>query len=181
MTDNGTQFTSQVFMITWNSVASSTGVHPYTDPGSGNIERFNRTLKFWKLATMNQSNNPFQQHLQLRLARYRSTPHCTTGRTPSELLHGCVVRLQLPVLGQHPTTDPDARGRAERQQQRNRRAYETPRSASKSSALFSPQRVSRQAVPGTFELKNGCDGTPPISLAFRIHSSNEIHISKKVS
>ncbi|KAF0295111.1 hypothetical protein FJT64_007243 [Amphibalanus amphitrite] len=61
--------------------------------------------------------------LELRLARYR-LPHCSTGRAPSELLHGRIMRLQLPVFAQQPPPDPAVRLRVEKQQWRNKRKYD---------------------------------------------------------
>ncbi|XP_043191558.1 uncharacterized protein K02A2.6-like [Amphibalanus amphitrite] len=125
VTDNGTQFTSREFQ----SYLKQRGIRHlrssvYWPRGNGAVERFNRTLKSWFIAAVNQSEVPFQQYLQLQLARYRSSPHCSTGRAPSELLHGRIMRLQLPVFAQQPPPDPIVRLRVEKQQRRNKRAYD---------------------------------------------------------
>ncbi|KAF0306283.1 uncharacterized protein FJT64_022160 [Amphibalanus amphitrite] len=125
VTDNGTQFTSREFQ----SYLKQRGIRHlrssvYWPRGNGAVERFNRSLKSWFIAAVNQSEVPFQQYLQLQLARYRSSPHCSTGRAPSELLHGRIMRLQLPVFAQQPPPDPIVRLRVEKQQRRNKRAYD---------------------------------------------------------
>ncbi|XP_043212449.1 uncharacterized protein K02A2.6-like [Amphibalanus amphitrite] len=176
VTDNGTQFTSNQFrtyLKERNIEHRRSSV--YWPRGNGAVERFNRTLKTWFVAAVNQSEVSLQQYLQLQLARYRATPHCTTGRAPSELLHGRVMRLDLPVIGQPASPDREVHRRVERQQRRNRRNYNSrqavrptriqvgdvvrvkiPGHIRKDDRKFSePLKVTRQVAAGTFELENG--------------------------
>ncbi|KAF0296549.1 hypothetical protein FJT64_006004 [Amphibalanus amphitrite] len=109
-----------------------------------------------------------------RLARYRATPHCTTGVSPSELLHGRKMRLDLPVFDDYCVTSDVAR-RVVKQQRRNRRHYDSrhrarpteiavgdtvcvrqPGHVQKKGAKFSkPLRVVSRHGPATFGLSDG--------------------------
>lgn len=61
------------------------------------VERLNRTLKAW-LQEVGVGAS-IQTHLANRLAAYKAPQHCSTGRSPSELLHGRKMLLWLPVIG----------------------------------------------------------------------------------
>ncbi|KAF0304321.1 uncharacterized protein FJT64_023854 [Amphibalanus amphitrite] len=113
--------------------------------------------------------------LDIRLALYRATPHCTTGQSPSALLHGRRMRLHLPVTTETPPRDSSLQHRVATQQQRNSRGYDS-RQASRPSDLqpgdtvrvrrqghvpknqsrfSSPRRIARQLGPATFILSDG--------------------------
>ncbi|KAF0286686.1 Atlastin [Amphibalanus amphitrite] len=110
-----------------------------------------------------------------RLAMYRATPHCTTGQSPSALLHGRRMRLHLPVTTETPPRDSSLQHRVATQQQRNSRGYDS-RQATRPSDLqpgdtvrvrrqghvpknqsrfSSPRRIARQLGPATFILSDG--------------------------
>ncbi|KAF0306377.1 uncharacterized protein FJT64_022082 [Amphibalanus amphitrite] len=57
-------------------------------------------------------------------ARFAVTLTDYHSKAPSELLHGRIMRLQLPVFAQQPPPDPAVRLRVEKQQRRNKRAYD---------------------------------------------------------
>ncbi|KAF0308589.1 uncharacterized protein FJT64_020198 [Amphibalanus amphitrite] len=67
----------------------------------------------------------FSGHVRQRLALYRATPHCTTGQSPSALLHGRRMRLHLPVTTETPPRDSSLQHRVATQQQRNSRGYDS--------------------------------------------------------
>ncbi|KAF0292377.1 uncharacterized protein FJT64_009631 [Amphibalanus amphitrite] len=113
--------------------------------------------------------------LDIRLALYRATPHCTTGQSPSALLHGRRMRLHLPVTTETPPRDSSLQHRVATQQQRNSRVYDS-RQATRPSDLqpgdtvrvrrqghvpknqsrfSSPRRIARQLGPATFILSDG--------------------------
>ncbi|KAF0307730.1 uncharacterized protein FJT64_020994 [Amphibalanus amphitrite] len=174
-TDNGPQFISRDFETYLQQrkikhLKSSV----YWPRGNAAVERFNRSFKSWVQAAAQQSQVPFQAYLQGRLARYRATPHCTTGVSPSELLHGRKMRLDLPVFDDYCVTSDVAR-RVVKQQRRNRRHYDSrhrarpteiavgdtvcvrqPGHVQKKGAKFSkPLRVVSRHGPATFGLSDG--------------------------
>ena len=175
VTDNGPQFISRDFQTYLQKrkirhLKSSV----YWPRGNGAIERFNRSLKSWVQAAAQQSDVPFQAYIQGRLAHYRATPHCSTGVSPSELLHGRKMRLDLPALDNRYISREIAQ-RVEKQQRRNRRHYNgrlrtrptpiavgdtvcvrQPGYVGKTAARFSqPLRVVRRLGRATFGLSDG--------------------------
>ncbi|KAF0302222.1 hypothetical protein FJT64_002970 [Amphibalanus amphitrite] len=115
------------------------------------------------------------RHELQRLALYRATPHCTTGQSPSALLHGRRMRLHLPVTTETPPRDSSLQHRVATQQQRNSRGYDS-RQATRPSDLqpgdtvrvrrqghvpknqsrfSSPRRIARQLGPATFIQSDG--------------------------
>lgn len=145
----------------------------YWPRGNSTIERFNKTFKSWV------SGHPpaaFVAEVRKCLALYRATPHTTTGKSPSELLHGRQMRLILPVV-QTPATQDDAHiaSRVQRRQQSNKTAYDRrhgavtpdieegdyvcirrPGHRSKTSRRFtSPMRVDKRVGRATYRLADG--------------------------
>ncbi|XP_043206121.1 uncharacterized protein K02A2.6-like [Amphibalanus amphitrite] len=179
VTDNGPQFTSDRF----RQYLAQRGIRHHTSAvywprGNGAVERLNREVKVWlKEATQLQSRTAasFSGHVRQRLALYRATPHCTTGQSPSALLHGRRMRLHLPVTTETPPRDSSLQHRVATQQQRNSRGYDS-RQATRPSDLqpgdtvrvrrqghvpknqsrfSSPRRIARQLGPATFILSDG--------------------------
>ncbi|KAF0308745.1 uncharacterized protein FJT64_020061 [Amphibalanus amphitrite] len=129
VTDNGPQFTSDRFRqyLAQRSIRHHTSA-VYWPRGNGAVERLNREVKVWlKEATQLQSRTAasFSGHVRQRLALYRATPHCTTGQSPSALLHGRRMRLHLPVTTETPPRDSSLQHRVATQQQRNSRGYDS--------------------------------------------------------
>ena len=87
-TDNGPQFISQEFQgflkeygVFWMSTT------PMWPAANGEVERQNRSLlKALKIAHLNGKDH--KDELRKFLLSYRSTPHSTTGVSPSELMIG---------------------------------------------------------------------------------------------
>ena len=123
VTDNGPQFVSRDFeSYLQKRKIKHLKSSVYWPRGNAAVERFNRSLKSWVQAAAQQSDVPFQAYIQGRLARYRATPHCSTGVSPSELLHGRKMRLDLPALdNRYPSSV--ITQRVDKQQRRNRRHY----------------------------------------------------------
>jgi hypothetical protein len=95
-TDNGPPFNSQQF----KEYAVLRGfkhrkITPYWPQANGECERFMRTMeKALRIAKINGKS--WKTELQTFLSAYRTTPHCTTKRAPSELLFNRPVRSRLP-------------------------------------------------------------------------------------
>lgn len=95
-TDNGPQFVSAEF----ENFLKTNGIeHRHTTPlwpqANGEVERQNRTLlKNIKIAHSEKKN--WRQELNTFLIAYRTTPHCTTGVSPAELMFKRQLRTKLP-------------------------------------------------------------------------------------
>ena len=97
-TDNGTQFVSDEFQafLKQNMIIHRTTT-PLWPQANGEVERQNRTLlKTLKIAQ--SEGKDMKRELYRFLLAYRSTPHQTTGVSPSELLFGRTIRTKLPTL-----------------------------------------------------------------------------------
>ncbi|XP_043471652.1 uncharacterized protein K02A2.6-like [Leptopilina heterotoma] len=96
--DNGKQFTSNEF----KSFCDELGIRifstiPYWPQQNGEVERQNRDiLKRLKISQIQKSD--WKDDLLTYLMMYNSTPHATTGRTPSELFYRRQFRDKLPSL-----------------------------------------------------------------------------------
>ena len=101
VTYNGVQFTSAVFeeFLQANNIKYSKSAiyHPETN---SNIERFHRVLKD-SIQTAKIEQKPIKEATMNFLAIYRNTSHATTGKSPSELLHGRKMRTGLSIRGVH--------------------------------------------------------------------------------
>lgn len=174
VTDNGPQFTSKEF----ESYLTARGVKHtkssvYWPRGNSTVERFNRTFKSWISGRPPAS---FVDEVRKSLALYRAAPHTTTGKSPSEMLHGRQMRLNLPVIQLPPVLE-DARlaSRVRRRQQSNKSTYDRrhgvvtpditegdyvcvkfPGHRPKMTRRFSsPIRVTQRVGPATYRLADG--------------------------
>ena len=97
VTDNGTHFTSDKFASYLQSVGiDHIRISPYHPAGSGAVERMNRSIKS-ALQMADVEGVDRRRYMQTFLQNYRATPHATTGKSPSELLHGRQLRTKLEV------------------------------------------------------------------------------------
>lgn len=96
--DNGRQFISHEFVVfckerdikIFNTI-------PYWPQQNGEVERQNRDiLKRLKISQLEKSD--WKNDLLNYLMMYNSTPHSTTGKSPSELFYGRQFRDKLPSL-----------------------------------------------------------------------------------
>ena len=95
VTDNGTHFTSVKFtQFLKKHGVNHIRVTPYHPAGNGAVERLNRDIKS-ALQMADRESEDRRRCLQSYLRTYRATPHATTGRSPSELLHGRQLRTDL--------------------------------------------------------------------------------------
>ena len=99
VSENGPQFASKKFADWCNahSISRLTSA-PFHPASNGEAERLVGVFKQTMKRAVREENK--SKHLALRevLQQYRVTPHCTTGRTPAELMLGHQVRSSLSVL-----------------------------------------------------------------------------------
>jgi len=109
--DNGPPFQSDLFRQYSQYMGFKhrrvTPLHPMAN---GEVERFMRSLeKCLRIAKIQCKN--WKQEMQVFLRAYRTTPHCTTKRAPSDLLFNRQVRTRLPTYCQQQNNDNDVRER----------------------------------------------------------------------
>ena len=110
VSDNRPQFTSSEF----SRFMKLKGIHhfrsaPYHPATNGLVERFNKTLK-QAIKTGKYSGKSIQETISEFLFRYHSTPHSTTGVSPSELFLRRKMKITLDLL------KPDLQRRVEEKQ-----------------------------------------------------------------
>lgn len=110
VSDNGPQFTSQEFacFMAQNGVRH-TKTAPYHPASNGAVERLVQSVKRGVMAGI-RSGVSLERALQAFLLRYRTTPHTTTGISPSTLMLGRELRTRLDLLR------PELRARVEDKQ-----------------------------------------------------------------
>ena len=92
---------------------------PLWSKGNAEAERFKQSLgKALKTAKIEQ--RPWKQEMNRFLLQYRTTPHCSTGVPPAELLFNRTVKGQLPVLHQKSNVN---RHKEARDNERKRQEY----------------------------------------------------------
>ncbi|XP_061877148.1 uncharacterized protein K02A2.6-like isoform X1 [Entelurus aequoreus] len=95
-TDNGPPFNGSQF----SQFAQHMGFHhrkitPLWPQANATAERFMRTIgKVIRIAPM--QGIPWKQQINIFLREYRATPHCTTGRSPAELMFQRRMNTKIP-------------------------------------------------------------------------------------
>ena len=102
ISDNGPQFASKTFADGCNvhSIAHLTSA-PFHPASNGEAERLVVVLKQTMKRAVKEEKK--SNHLALRefLQQYLATPHCTTGRTPAELMLRRQVRSSISLCYNH--------------------------------------------------------------------------------
>ncbi|XP_055858008.1 uncharacterized protein K02A2.6-like [Episyrphus balteatus] len=98
--DNGTQFTSTEF----KDYCTENGIQilhstPFWPQQNGEVERQNRSI-LKRLKISQNLHQDWEKELQDYLLMYRTTPHSTTLKSPSELMFGRTVSDKLPQINQ---------------------------------------------------------------------------------
>ena len=98
VSDNGSQFTSDAYhQFCTNNGICQILVAPYHPRSNGEAERFVQTFK----NTIRRGKQVgIQKALCQFLLKYRTTPHPSTGETPSKLMFGREIKIRLHML--HP-------------------------------------------------------------------------------
>ena len=99
VTDNGPTWTSELFQkfLAHNGVKHITSA-PYSPSTNGLAER---AVQIFKQAMIHNKSGLMKERVLAFLTKYRSTPHTTTGVSPSELILGRKMRTHLDLL--HPS------------------------------------------------------------------------------
>lgn len=98
--DNGRQLVSEEFQ----QYCDANNIHlnstiPWWPQQNGEVERQNRSL-LKRLTICQNEKGDWREDLQTYLLMYRSTPHCTTLKTPAELMFNRNIRDKLPSIYQ---------------------------------------------------------------------------------
>lgn len=109
--DNGRQLVSEEL----KNYCRENGIHlnyttPYWPQQNGEVERQNRSI-LKRLIISQNTHQDWQKELQDFLLMYRSTPHSTTQRTPSELMFGRTIVDKLPHINEPIVVDEELRDR----------------------------------------------------------------------
>ena len=96
--DNGPPYHSK----DWKNFGKQMGFKPIKaspehPEGNGVAERFMATIVKTTHAAIAQKKDP-KLEIKRRLLNYRNTPHPSTGKTPSELMMGRIIRTRVPRL-----------------------------------------------------------------------------------
>ncbi|KXJ77544.1 hypothetical protein RP20_CCG007238 [Aedes albopictus] len=147
--DNAKQFVSTE-LETYSKLHGITLNHstPYWPQENGLVERQNRSL-IKRLQISAALGRDWKQDLHDYLVMYYTTPHSTTGKTPSELMYGHTIRSKLPTIEDVETAPQltDFRDRDQRLKEKGKMAEDTRRRARRSSIGSGDTVLMRNLLP----------------------------------
>uniref|UniRef100_A0A1L8DIS4 RNA-directed DNA polymerase n=3 Tax=Nyssomyia neivai TaxID=330878 RepID=A0A1L8DIS4_9DIPT len=122
---------------------------PYWPQQNGEVERQNRSL-LKRLRISHAQGRNWKQDLEKYLLQYYTTPHSTTGKTPTELAYGRTIRGKIPSLkdvqSQPPPTEVSDRDRI--QKQKGKEAEDKKRGAKRSEIEVGDVVLLKNVLPG---------------------------------
>ncbi|UYV65508.1 K02A2.6-like [Cordylochernes scorpioides] len=122
VSDNGPQFTgSEMKGFLEGNGIKQTLIPAYHPQSNGLAERAVRTIKTALDKNKRKIGYTIQDTLSKVLLAYRSTPHVTTGKTPSELFIGRALRTRVSLI--HPSLASRVRDQQARQMKYDRRTH----------------------------------------------------------
>ncbi|UYV83550.1 hypothetical protein LAZ67_23001442, partial [Cordylochernes scorpioides] len=122
VSDNGPQFTgSEMKGFLEGNGIKQTLIPAYHPQSNGLAERAVRTIKTALDKNKRKIGDTIQDTLSKVLLAYRSTPHVTTGKTPSELFIGRALRTRVSLI--HPSLASRVRDQQARQMKYDRRTH----------------------------------------------------------
>ncbi|XP_055714231.1 uncharacterized protein K02A2.6-like [Phlebotomus papatasi] len=149
--DNGRQFVSEEFDyfckergITLNKTT------PYWPQQNGEVKRQNRSL-LKRLRISNGLNRDWKKDLLEYMAMYYTTPHSTTGRTPTELCLGRAIRGKIPSLQDIETQPPlttEYRDRDKMLKEKGKDKEDKKRGAKESDIIIGDVVLMKNVLPG---------------------------------
>ena len=118
---------------------------PHWPQGNATVERFMQPLGK-ALKTAKVEGRPWRQELNRFLLQYRTTPHCTTGVPPSELLFNRTVKGKIPVITRKQTINrhKEARENEQTRKERNKEYADHRRHVKKSDIAIGDYVLVRQ-------------------------------------
>ncbi|XP_055714344.1 uncharacterized protein K02A2.6-like [Phlebotomus papatasi] len=122
---------------------------PYWPQQNGEVERQNRSL-LKRIKISHALNRDWKQDLKDYLLMYYTTPHSTTGKTPTELCYGRTIRGKIPALGDIATAPPSSefRDRDRRLKEKGKEREDERRGAKSSSVIEKGDSVLLKNLPG---------------------------------
>lgn len=98
--DNGPQFASQEFkeFCSHNNI-NIIYTPPYWPQANGEVENMNRAIKK-RLQICHANKSNYRQELQKFTLMYNTTPHGTTGKSPTQLLMNRNIRDKIPCIAE---------------------------------------------------------------------------------
>lgn len=190
--DNGRQFVSTEF----EEYCKRRGIHlnkttPYWPQENGLVERQNRSL-VKRLKISQALKRDWKHDLLTYLVMYYSTPHSTTGKTPSELMFGRNIRTKIPSLQDVNTAVPvtDYRDRDQTAKEKGKEREDERRKAKPSNIEVGDKVFMKNVLPGnkltptfnstvmTVEAKQGPRITVRNEETGKVYDRNSSHLKK---
>ena len=110
VSDNGPPFQSAEYEeFLWQNNVQRILVSPYHPSSNGLAEGFVRTFKYAMGSSADDPTNSIQWRIQNFLLSYRSTPHATTGSSPTKLFLQRELRTELSLVTHDISGAPPAR------------------------------------------------------------------------